>query len=71
MGQPLKKLWEIKVYDQDDELLTRDFAQSEQEPESQAKRMVKGVFSATRYDVDEVQARVKRSSDRRLQYWSE
>jgi hypothetical protein len=72
MGQSLKKLWEIKVYDQDNELLTRDFAQSELEPESQAKRMVKGVFSAAWYEVNEVQARVKRSPDqRRLQYWSE
>jgi hypothetical protein len=66
-----KKLWEIRVYDQGNELLTRDFAQSEQRPTGQAERMTKGVFSATRYEVNEVQARVKRSSDRRLQYWSE
>jgi hypothetical protein len=71
MAQSLRKLWEIRVYDQDNELLTRDFAQSEQQPTAQAERMTKGTFSADRYEVNEVQARVKRSSGRRLQYWSE
>jgi hypothetical protein len=68
----MAKLWEIKLYDKDNALLTRDFAQCELRPTGLAERMAKGVFSATRYEVNEVQARVKRSPDqRRWQYWSE
>jgi hypothetical protein len=65
-----KKLWEIRVYDDRNELLTRDYRQSEQQPTGQAERMTRETFSASRYEVNEVQARVKRS-EQRWQYWSE
>jgi hypothetical protein len=72
MGQEVK-LWEILVYDRQGQLVTHDFAKSKDEPTRQAQNLVRGCFSAVRYEIrDNVQPRVKRSSDQqRLQYWSE
>ncbi len=69
----MKKLWEIRVYDKRGELLTRDFAQSENEPTKQAQNLVRGCFSAERYEINgDVRPHVKRSPDQqRLQYWSD